>query len=392
MRKPRLRWTFAAISIALSIASHAAGTEDATRESGAEPPLPSGVSEAPFPASEDEIAGHVEFLASPLLRGREAGTPGEAIAAAYVASEFRKLGLIPGGEDGGWESSFDLAVGSRGDKAETKEHAVRKSRNVLAWLRAPDPSRPWILVGAHLDHLGVDDTGAIYRGADDNASGVAGLISIAEALAAWIEPLSHDVLFAAFGAEEKGLVGSRHLARRPPRPLGRLSAMINLDMIGRPRFLDRAAFQLPKRFTGIVNGPGVGAVTGDAGRPLLTYARRFAELDRLPLYAPEDFPLLEKSIRGMTDGRADSFPFRERRVPTLFLSTSENDDYHQTTDTPEKVDPAVVRRIAAVAFRVVLAVDGAGKTERATEDAPDGDGAKARSESEAEPRNAPAKR
>ena len=157
------------------------------------------------------------------------------------------------------------------------------------------------------------------------------------------------------------MVGSEHDAENPVRELELMAAMINIDMIGRGRFLDRAMLALPKRMMGIGEGPGVGLMSGnpdgEADRVLLALARAACAFEELPGYAPEDFPRLKPIIDGMTAGRGDFEPFRKRGVPTIFFSTSENDDYHQPTDTIDKLDGEAMHRVARAIYRCVLSLD-----------------------------------
>jgi hypothetical protein len=322
--------------------------------------LPAVVREAAFPVTADELMGHVAFLAHERMRGRGAGTPEEALAAAYVAAEFKKLGLLPAGPEGAYEQPFQ-GMGVEPIAEGRMKFVGFESRNVLAWLPGSGGAREYVLIGAHYDHLGVGPDDAIFSGADDNASGVAGLLGIAKALVAAQTRPKRAILFAAFGAEERGMVGSEHYAEHPVRELELMAAMVNIDMIGRGKFLDRAMLALPKRLMGVADGPGVGLLgsqpDGASGSGLLALAKAVCALEGLPGYAPEDFPRLKAIIEGATAGRGDFEPFRKRGVPTLFFSTSENDDYHQPSDTPDKLDPHVLHRITRTIYRFVLALD-----------------------------------
>ena len=115
------------------------------------------------------IGDRVRVLADPALRGRGGGTADEAAAADKVAAWFRAAGLEPGGGDGGYLQSFPRPDGTR-------------SQNVIGLLRGAEPRAGHVVIGAHYDHLGVI-AGQVHPGADDNASGIAGLVAIADALA-----------------------------------------------------------------------------------------------------------------------------------------------------------------------------------------------------------------
>jgi Zn-dependent M28 family amino/carboxypeptidase len=272
------------------------------------------------------------------LGGRGAGTADEHAAAGQVAARMAALGLAPGAPR--YLQEFALAGGS--------------SHNVVGILPGDDDGHH-LLIGAHIDHLGTRD-GVVYPGADDNASGVAVLLAAAEA---WqrsgLRP-RHTILFVGFGAEEVGLVGSTYYVEHPVRPLAQLSAMINLDMLGRPRFYDYQAMALAKAVAGISDGPGLGLYAGGSSE-LMAIGRCAVRSSHIPSYAPDDFPALRGRIDAALQGRGDFAPFAKRGVPFLFFSTSEHDDYHQPTDTIDRIDPIMLRTSAEVVWRTTLALD-----------------------------------
>ncbi len=171
-----------------------------------------------------------------------------------------------------------------------------------------------VLLGAHLDGQGFDPDGAVRPSADDNASGVAGMVCAAEALARHPTPLHRTLVFAAFGAEELGLFGSRnHLWTQRPDPV----AMINLDMIGRlgERPVEVRAY-----------GTDWPARLGPVARAL-------------------DLELVD----GRRDGLSDHVPFALAGVPSVMLHSGLHGDYHRETDTFDRLDRPGVVRIAALA-------------------------------------------
>jgi Zn-dependent M28 family amino/carboxypeptidase len=174
----------------------------------------------------------MEMLASDALSGRSSGSADSRIAATYIASELRQLGLEPLGPDGGYLQPFEIR-----DRRQGSSEGPRTGWNVLARLRGRDPARARdvILLSAHLDHVGVRGTGedTIYNGADDNASGVTAVLEMAGALVRGARP-SRTIVFAWFDAEEAGGAGSGHFLARPPVPLESIVANLNFEMIGRP--------------------------------------------------------------------------------------------------------------------------------------------------------------
>jgi Peptidase family M28 len=232
-----------------------------------------------------------------------------------------------------------------------------KTRNVVAALPGEDPARrgELVVVGAHLDHDGIDPRRGIFNGADDDASGVAGVLEVAEAFAAaaaaGARP-ARTIVFGVWNAEEKGLLGSRYFVAHP-LPSGRPIANLNLDMIGRdedvpdpssPRFSGFAA-------TKAKDNLNVLHLLGYSYSADLTSAVRDAnERTRL-------------DVRTMYDGgshnllrRSDHWSFLERGIPALFLTTGLHPDYHTPDDDANKINFEKLTRVARMTFEAAWRV------------------------------------
>jgi len=208
--------------------------------------------------------------------------------------------------------------------------------------RAPALRRETVIFSAHYDHLGTRD-GKVLPGADDNASGVAGLLELARMFAAAGAP-RRSLLFLAFGAEEAGLLGSYYYVAHPLRPLATTRAVINLDMIGRD--------ERPSEQT-----EGLVEIAPDTSN----------ELNLVGIHAsPELFALIERENQAVglqlnpkwdRDGvlnvlwRCDHFPFLLRGVPAVWLFNGFTPDYHTPDDTPEKINYAKMEKIVRLAWR-----------------------------------------
>ena len=210
---------------------------------------------------------------------------------------------------------------------------VKKTANVVAYL--PGETSEYVVIGAHYDHLGLGEqfsmapslAGTIHPGADDNASGTAGVIELARYFSSQPKP-KRGFLFIAFAGEELGLLGSEFYTNHPELPMGNAVAMINLDMIGRVR-----AGRL------YVGGAGTGTtLRGD--------------LDRL---APR-YPDLKPDYSEAGYGSSDHFSFTVKQVPVLFFFSGLHGDYHKPSDTWDKIDATesvvVLQFIADVATRI----------------------------------------
>jgi hypothetical protein len=210
--------------------------------------------------------------------------------------------------------------------------------NVIGILRGTDPDlgRKAIVAGAHYDHLGwggrgslAPDSAAIHNGADDNASGVAALIEIAEALATSPRLARRTVVFVAFTGEEMGLLGSTFYVAHPAWPLAATEAMLNLDMIGR----------------GVARQVLVGGVGTSPGFTRLVEEEARADF-LVPVFNEGGF------------GPSDHTSFYSKDIPVLFFFTQPHADYHRPTDDWEKLDFFYLEATARFIFRVAARLAG----------------------------------
>ncbi len=251
--------------------------------------------------TERELRGHVDALADPELQGRAPGTDGSRRAAQYVVERLESYGLEAAGED---ETPFQT-IRARG--------GAERGRNICFLLPASEASKGTIVVGAHYDHLGAGPEG-VFAGADDNASGVAALIEIAEQFAARASR-PRDVLFLAFDCEEQGMVGSSYWVAHPTVPLDRVDAMVNIDMLGR---------SVMDRFPGCVFAFGT-EWSEDLGGHLRETKR------------PGGVEVWNIGTE-YVGPRSDFLAFGLKRIPYVFFTTGTHEDYHTPGDVAAEVD------------------------------------------------------
>ena len=263
-----------------------------------------------------ELRAHVYRLASPEFKGRRG--PGAARASKHIADAFERLKLQPLFKDSYFQPIPSLVP----DKETGKEGFV--GRNVGAFIAGSDPALKdeWILLSAHFDHVGVRDD-KLYPGADDNATGVAMLLEVAEYFALRKEKPRRTIAFVAFDQEEVGLLGSTHFCVDPPRPIRDLKAFLTADMLGRSmaNVMDEYVF-----------------VLGSESSPQL---RKLVEAVK-----PEEGLKVGRLTAELIGTRSDYGPFRDRKVPFLFFSTGQHPDYHKPTDTANRIDYEKLRRNA----------------------------------------------
>ena len=278
---------------------------------------------------------HVSALADDALEGREGGSRGGRAAGAYIVSHLETLGLEPAGDNGGYYQSFGGL------------------RNILALARGSDPAvaRELIVVGAHYDHVGYGNSGNSYgpfgfvhNGADDNASGVAGLIEIAEASSKLPVRPRRPILFAFWDGEEKGLLGSSHFVRVRPAALAALTPVfsVNLDMIGRLRG-DRLEVYGARTATGLRS-----SIVQSNNRP-----------GGQPLDLVFDWAIEEDS---------DHYPFITARIPTVMFHTGLHDQYHRPSDDVQLVNFDGIEPVARLTLDFVTTLADAPEPPRAFRD------------------------
>lgn len=266
----------------------------------------------------------IKYLSSDKMLGRETGMKGSSKAADYVEKYFKKYKLQPKGENG-YRQNFPAKV--------TKvkiENAERRSDNIIGFI---DNAAPYtIVVGAHYDHLGKGEIGGskdslgvgkIHNGADDNASGVAGLLELARHYATNDIKEPFNLLFIGFGAEELGLIGSKYFTENPTIPLESIQWMLNMDMIGR--------------------------YNPDNGLAVIGYGTSSA--------FPKIFEGISSTIKFNKsrdgNGGSDQTSFYRKNIPVLFFHTGGHDDYHKPTDDEERIDYKAMEAILKLEIDVL---------------------------------------
>jgi hypothetical protein len=213
------------------------------------------------------------------------------------------------------------------------ERRLATVHNVVGFL--PGQSDEHIIIGAHYDHLGLGEqdslapslAGQVHPGADDNASGTAGLLELARLFGAAKQPLQRGMVFIAFAAEELGLLGSNYYVSNPLKPLDKAAAMINLDMIGRSRNA--------KLYVG-----GVG--TGSSFKPLVEEAVKDSRFQ------------VEYSAGGFDS--SDHTSFAAKQVPVLFFFSGLHSDYHKPSDTWDKIDGPTLAGVTNLVYDIASRV------------------------------------
>ncbi|MFQ5733553.1 MAG: M20/M25/M40 family metallo-hydrolase [Planctomycetaceae bacterium] len=275
-----------------------------------------------------DLKRHVGYLASDAFEGREAGTRGGRMASLYITSQFKRFkSLRPGGDKNSYTQRFDFNF-----------------RNILVLLPGRDTTlkREYVVVCAHYDHVGYGTrrnsqgpVGYIHNGADDNASGTAGVLEVIEAFATLERRPRRSVLFVFWDAEEKGLLGSEHWVKHPTVPREKVRLMLNVDMIGRLR-------------NGRIEVHGCRGAFG-----MRRFLSEHSANRALHLQFGWDLPR-----------ESDHYPFLQAAIPAIMLHTGKHADYHRPSDDAHKLNFSGLQSLSRLTFRLAYAAANAERLPR----------------------------
>lgn len=283
-----------------------------------------------------KIADDVVFLASEELEGRGTGTVGEQKAADYIVERFKKMGVEPKGTNGYFqEFSFKPKTNPHDEVKfiDQKEDGTITGKNVLGFI--DNNAENTVVIGAHYDHLGYGNEGSLYRGekavhngADDNASGVAVMLNLADKLKETNK--NNNYLFMAFSGEEMGLLGSNFFVKNPTLKTEKINYMINMDMVGRL-----------KDSTLAVYGTGTSPI----------WSQTINSLN-------ENFKIVEKKS-GV--GPSDHTSFYLADIPVLHFFTGQHEDYHKPSDDENLLNYEGMYQISDFIYAIISDMNDNGK-------------------------------
>jgi hypothetical protein len=276
------------------------------------------------------LQNDIDFLASDQLEGRETGTEGAVQAAKFLAKRFEEIGLEPKGTDGYFQE-FSFSPRKNPHVAPSDDSTKIIARNVIGFIDNKAPNT--IILGAHFDHLGYGDENSLYKGdssihngADDNASGVAAMLLLAEELSE--RNINNNYLFIGFSGEEKGLFGSNYYSKNPTIDLEKVNYMINMDMVGRLNEENALAIN------GTGTSPSWNEIVDDIG------------IDTLKLITSES---------GI--GPSDHTSFYLKDIPVLHFFTGQHEDYHKPSDDADKINYEGIYVVTAYIDSLITRLD-----------------------------------
>ena len=299
---------------------------------------------------ENRIFDDINYLADNKLEGRQTGSKGEQIAADYIADRFKVLKIDAKGTDSYFQD-FSFNKSSNPHEQVTFEDTDSEnqifSKNVIGFI--DNGAKNTVVIGAHYDHLGYGGQGSLYvgkeihNGADDNASGTALMLDLANQLK--FDNFNNNYLFIGFSGEEMGLLGSNYFVKNPTIDLSSINYMINLDMVG-----------------------------------------RLKEDKSLAIYGVGTSPIFKQTINSNNDsfniienesgvGPSDHTSFYINDIPVLHFFTGQHADYHKPSDDPDKINYQGVKEISDYIFSLISDLNDNGriafrKTKNESEEVP----------------------
>jgi Zn-dependent M28 family amino/carboxypeptidase len=275
----------------------------------------------PLRVDAGQLFRDVETLADDSMEGRLAGSPGGARARAYIVGRLQQAGVVPLA-GGSFEIPFTFTGSDKTQRTGTNLVGVIKGT------RSPDR---YIVLTAHYDHIGVRN-GQVFNGADDNASGVAALLAVAEHFNR-TRP-EHSLLIAMLDAEEAGLQGARALLRQPPVPVPSMVVNLNMDMVGRDPGNKLFA-------SGVYHFPFLKPYLVNAAQPPVVLA-----------FGHDTPGEKEDWTRD-----SDHFAFHEAGIPWIYFGVEDFEQHHKATDDAATIGKEFLAGVAATIITAVHEID-----------------------------------
>lgn len=287
-----------------------------------------------------DLGKHLFVYASDEFEGRNTGEPGQKKAVKYLKDFYISKGIAsPLGENDYFQEvpSEYLSNNRRGI-------TLKDSENVVAFIKGSEKPEEIIVISAHLDHEGIKE-GKIYNGADDDGSGTVAILEIAEAFKKAADAgkgPKRSVLFLHVTGEEKGLLGSKYYTENPIFPLANTVTNLNIDMIGR---ID----DLHKDNPNYIYLIGSDKLSTDLHNISEEANKKYTNITLDYKYNDENDP-------NRFYYRSDHYNFAKHDIPVIFYFNGTHEDYHQPTDTPDKIDYDLLEKRTRLVFHTAWKV------------------------------------
>ncbi len=292
-----------------------------------------------------ELSKHLHIIANDSMEGRNTGEPGQKKAGKYIISQYQKMGMrFPKGA-----TDYYQKVPSEFMKSGFAPK-LNDSENIWTFIEGSEKPNEILIISAHYDHVGIKN-GAVFNGADDNGSGTSALLEIAQAFnnakKQGFGP-KRSILFLHLTGEEHGLHGSRFYSEHPLFPLENTIADINIDMIGRRDTLHT-------KTNNYIYVIGSDRLSSELHAINEEVNKKYTQLEL-------DYKYNDRNDPERFYYRSDHYNFAKKGIPSIFFFNGVHADYHEATDTADKIEYDALTKRAQLAF--VLAWELANRSER----------------------------
>ena len=286
--------------------------------------------------TQEDLKKHLYIYASDEFEGRNTGEPGQKKAVEYLKQFYIDNGISSplGGNDYFQKVPSEFLSNNR------RGMQLKDSENVVAFIKGSEKPDEIVVISAHLDHEGVKN-GEIYNGADDDGSGTVAILEIAQAFKKANEDgqgPKRSILFLHVTGEEKGLLGSKYYTENPIFPLANTVTDLNIDMIGR---IDEN--HKKKKDRNYVYLIGADKLSTDLHKISEEANKKYMNINLDYTYNDEDDP-------NRFYYRSDHYNFAKHNIPVIFYFNGTHDDYHQPSDTPDKINYDLLENRARLVF------------------------------------------
>lgn len=280
----------------------------------------------------NELKEMLYYYASDEMEGRNTGEAGQKRAANYLREQYKAMDVASGS---GNASYYQIVP----DTFFRRNSDIKSSENVLGYIKGSEKPEELLVLSAHLDHVGMDAKGNVYNGADDDGSGTVALLEIAEAFQQAVKEGNgpkRSILFLHVTGEEKGLYGSKFYTDNPIYPLENTIANLNIDMIGR-------VDEFHKEDPNYVYLIGSDKLSTDLHNISAAINTKYSKINLDYRYNVENEP-------NRFYYRSDHYNFAKNNVPVIFYFNGTHEDYHKISDTPDKINYAMLEKRTQLIF------------------------------------------
>jgi len=280
--------------------------------------------------TEADLKTQLYIIASDEFEGRNTGEPGQKLAAEYLKDFYMSRNIAsPLGE-----SNYFQIIST-----EHLSRNLKPSENVVAFIKGSEKPDEIVVISAHYDHLGMDEDGEIYNGADDDGSGTVAVMAIAEAFQKAVEEGNgpkRSILFLHFTGEEKGLLGSKYYVNFPIFPLANTVSNLNIDMIGR----SDDAHENDPNYVYLIGSDKLSSELHELSEEM---NNKFTKINLDYTYNLDSDP-------NRFYYRSDHYNFAKNNIPVIFYFNGTHENYHRTSDTPDKINYELLAKRTQLVF------------------------------------------